>query len=109
MSNLEGKDWIAVALVAALVGGGVGFITGKTVATASVLQTIRDEGLDASTFRLVDDEGVERMTLWLPTALEANVSGMGTPYPVLRLHEVDGTPVADVPITPGAVRRAGGF
>ena len=109
MSNLEGKDWIAVALVAALVGGGVGFITGKTVATTSVLQTIRDEGLDTGALRLVDDEGRERMTLWLPTALEANVSGMGAPYPVLRLHEVDGTPVADAVISPGAVRRASGF
>jgi hypothetical protein len=109
VSNLEGKDWIAVALVAALVGGGVGFVTGKTVAKASVLQAIRDDGIDAATFRLVNEEGVERMTLWLPTELEASVSGMGTPYPVLRLHEVDGTAVADVPITPGAVRRAGGF
>ena len=109
MGNLTGRDWVVVVLVATLIGGVVGFVTGKTVAKDAVLEALRQEGVEAHTFHLVDEEGVSRLSLWVPTAAQANLVGMPTPYPFVRVHEVDGSPAADVPITPSLVRRAGGM
>ena len=109
MGNLDGRDWVIVALVAAFVGGGVGFFTGKTVAKDAVLEAIREGGVEARSLHLVNEQGVHRMSVWVPTVMEANLVGMSPPYPFLRLHEPDGSPAADIPVTPGAVRRAGGY